>query len=360
VTDLAGLVAVRAFEPLAHERMDPVAWDYVAGGAWDELSLVANDVAWQRYRLLPRVFVDVSRIDPSTTLLGNPASMPVAIAPMAAHGLAHPEAEVATARAAAGAGVPFVLSTMSTRSIEEVAQAAPDGVRLFQLYAQKDPGLSRSLVERAAAAGYRAVVLTVDLPVLGYRERDLRNGFELDVPLGNLTDGGPTHGGHGEDESGYEALEHQQHVALGWDDVATIRAWTGLPIVLKGILSAADARLAAEHGADAIIVSNHGARQLDRTSAPVDMLAPIVEAVDDRMEVWVDGGVRRGLDVLTALALGARGVLVGRPILWGLAVGGEAGVARVLRILRDELDRAMPLLGTPTVAAVTREHVLPR
>jgi 4-hydroxymandelate oxidase len=353
------ILSLRELEPLARERMEPFAWDYIAGGGWDEVSLAGNDAAWQRYRLLPRVLVDVSRIDPSTTFLGLPAAMPVAIAPMAAHGLAHPEAEVATARAAAAAGVPLVVSTMSTRSIEEVAEAAPDGVRLFQLYTQKDPGLSRSLVERAAAAGYPAVVLTADRPVLGYRERDLRNGFTLDVPLGNFHAGGPTHadhGGSGEEPSGYETLENGRHRSLGWDDVGTIRSWSGLPLVLKGILTPADARLAVEHGADAIVVSNHGARQLDRTPAPIDVLESIVEAVDGRLEVWVDGGVRRGLDVLTALALGARGVLVGRPILWGLAVGGEAGVARVLRILRDELDKAMPLLGTATAADVTREH----
>jgi 4-hydroxymandelate oxidase len=283
--------------------------------------------------------------------------MPVAIAPMAAHGLAHPDAEVATARAAAAAGVPLVLSTMSSRSIEEVAAAASDATLLFQLYVQRDPSVSRSLVERAAAAGFRAVVLTVDLPVLGYRERDLRNGFALDVPLGNFDADAPSHADHA-GESGYETLEQQQRTGLSWGDVATIRGWTGLPIVLKGILRPDDARLAVEHGADAIVVSNHGARQLDRTPAPVDVLEPIVDAVDGRAEVWVDGGVRRGLDVLTALALGARGVLVGRPILWGLAAGGEAGVGRVLRILRDELDKAMPLLGTPTPADVTRDRVL--
>ncbi|HEY3524402.1 MAG TPA: alpha-hydroxy acid oxidase [Candidatus Limnocylindrales bacterium] len=354
------IVALPALEPLARARMDPAAWDYVAGGAWDELSLRDNEAAWSRYRLLPRVLVDVSTVDPSTSLLGVPASMPVATAPMAAHALAHPEAEAATARAAAAAGIPFTLSTMSSRSIEAVAEAAPDASRLFQLYVQRDPAASRSLVERAAAAGYRAIVLTVDLPVLGYRERDLRNGWELDVPLGNFAERSPTHatyGGDGPDESGYETLEHQREVGLRWEDVETIRDWTGLPIVLKGILRADDARLALQHGADAIVVSNHGARQLDRTPAPVDVLAEIVDAVDGRAEVWVDGGVRRGLDVATALALGARGVLVGRPVLWGLAAGGEAGVMRVLDILRQELVTAMTLLGTPTPADVGRDLV---
>ncbi len=357
-----GIVALRELEPLARLRMDPAAWDYVAGGAWDESSLAANEAAWARYRLLPRVLVDVSRVDPATTLLGRPISMPVAIAPMAAHGLAHPDAEAATARAAASAGVPFVLSTMSSHSIEAVAEAAPDGDRLFQLYVQRDPAASRSLVARAAAAGYRAIVLTVDLPILGYRERDLRNAWELDVPLGNFTDESPSHADHGfgaANETGYDTLERQAEAGLGWDDVETIRGWSGLPILLKGILRPDDARRAVEHGADGIVVSNHGARQLDRTPAPVDVLAGIVDAVGGRAEVWVDGGVRRGLDVVTALALGARGVLVGRPVLWGLAVGGEGGVSRVLEILRRELVTAMTLLGAPTPSEVTPDLVMP-
>ncbi|HEU4673401.1 MAG TPA: alpha-hydroxy acid oxidase [Candidatus Limnocylindrales bacterium] len=359
---LDGIVTLRELEPLARARMDPAAWDYVAGGAWDERSLLENDAAWSRYRLLPRVLVDVSRVDPATTLLGRSVAMPVAIAPMAAHALAHADAEAATARAAASAGVPFILSTMSSRSIEAVAQAAPDGDRLFQLYVQRDPAASRGLVERAAAAGYRAIVLTVDLPVLGYRERDLRNSWQLDVPLGNFAAGSPSHADHGHGargESGYEALEQQREVGLAWDDVETIRGWSGLPIVLKGILRPDDARRAVEHGADGIVVSNHGARQLDRTPAPIDVLGEIVEAVGDRAEIWVDGGVRRGLDVVTALALGARGVLVGRPVLWGLTAGGETGAARVLEILREELVTAMTLLGAPTPAEVSRDLVRP-
>lgn len=348
------VVALAEFEAIARERMHPASFDYVAGGTGDEASLAEAEASWTRFRLRPRVLVDVSTVDPSTTLAGSPAAMPVAIAPMAAHGLAHPDGELATARAAAVAGVPFVLSTMASRSIEEVATAAPDGARLFQLYVQRDLGFAKSLVERAAAAGYRGLVLTVDLPVVGYRERDRRSGFALDVPLGNFAARRP-------DEmlvSGYEALGGQRHVGLTWSDVGTIRAWTSMPVVLKGILTADDARLAVEHGVDGLIVSNHGARQLDRLPAPADVLEEVVDAVAGRAEVWVDGGLRRGVDVATALGLGARGVLVGRPVMYALAAGGESGVARALAILREELDIALALLGARRPSEVTRERVV--
>jgi 4-hydroxymandelate oxidase len=356
--DLGRLVKLAEFEPLARAVMDPTAYDYVAGGAWDEQSLADAEAAWRRRRLRPRVLVDVSRIDPSTTMAGSPASLPIGIAPMAAHGLAHPDAEIATARAAAAAGIPFALSTMSSRSIEDVAAAAPDGVRWFQLYVQKDPGRSRDLVDRAEAAGYRAIIVTVDLPVLGYRERDLRTGFDLSAPLGNFPEAGPDHGSHdGPPASGFEVVADELDHGLVWSDIAMIRSWTTLPVFLKGILTADDARLAIDHGVGGIVVSSHGARQLDRAVSPADALEEVVAAVDGRLEVWVDGGVRRGLDVVTALALGARGVLVGRPILYALATGGEAGVGRALEILHRETIIAMTLLGTPRVADVTRAFV---
>jgi 4-hydroxymandelate oxidase len=356
--EVAAVVSLPEFRDLAVELMEPAAFDYIDGGSWDELSLADNEAAWLRYRFRPRVLVDVSRIDPSTTLLGAPASLPVAIAPMAAHGLANPAGELATAAAAAEAGVPFILSTMSSRSIEEVAEAAPNGTRWFQLYTQADPSRTRELVERAAAAGYSAIVITVDLPVLGYRERDRRSGFDLSVPLGNFaaTDGGPTHAHHGA-EAGYDALEQNLARNLTWDSLATIRSWSGMPLVLKGILTGEDARLAVEHGADAIVVSNHGARQLDRVPAPIDVLEEVVAAAGGAGEIWVDGGVRRGLDIAIALALGARGVLVGRPIAWALAAGGQAGVARALAILREEFEIALALLGAPRPADIRRGHV---
>jgi 4-hydroxymandelate oxidase len=345
--DLARVVSLHDFEPLARVAMDRTSYDYIAGGSWDELSLAASEAAWKRRILRPRVLVDVARVSTATTLLGEPASMPVAIAPMAVHGLAHPDGEVASALAAAAAGVPFILSTMSSRSLEEVAAAIPSATRWFQLYVQADPRNTRRLVERAAEAGYGALVVTVDLPVLGYRERDRRNGFEL-PPLGNYPNP-PVD----PDDEGADWLSR----SLTWGDLATIRSWARLPIVLKGILTAEDARLAVEHGADGIVVSSHGARQLDRVAATVDVLEEIADAVRGRTEVWVDGGVRRGLDVAIALALGARGVLLGRPALWALAAGGQAGVERAVAILREELEIALALLGAPSPTDVTRAHV---
>jgi 4-hydroxymandelate oxidase len=351
---LGSVVDLDGFEAIARERMTPSAYDYVAGGAGGEESLAENLAAWPRYTLRPRVLVDVSSIDLSTTLLGAPSALPVAIAPMAIHAIADQGAEVAMAIAAAAAGIPFTLSTMSNRSIEEVAAAAPDGIRWFQLYVQRDRGLTRRLCKRAAAAGYGAIVLTVDLPLLGIRERDRRNGFTPDVPLGNFPGAG--------DPEGLVEPDHDRpgigpRVALTWDDLAEIRGWTGLPLVLKGILTGEDAALAAEHGADAIVVSNHGARQLDRVGAPIDALEEVIAAVAGRTEVWVDGGVRRGVDVAVALALGARGVLIGRPMVWALATGGSEGVARALKLLREDLEVTFALLGTPSVGAITRAHV---
>lgn len=353
--DLERIVTLAEFEAAARAVMEPAAFDYVAGGAWDEISLADNEAAWRRYRFRPRVLVDVGRIDARTTMLGRPVALPVAIAPMAVHGLAHRDAEIAMARAAAAAGIPFTLSTMSTSSIEAVAAAAPGAERWFQLYTQAEPGRSRELVERAAAAGFSGLVLTVDLPRLGYRQRDRRNAFVL-PRLGNFeADRPPSHRPMG--ASGFERLETDAHASLTWVDLAAIRSWSDLPLVLKGILTAEDGRIAAEHGVDAIVVSNHGARQLDRVPAPIDVLAEVVDAVAGRTEVWVDGGVRRGLDVVVALALGARGVLVGRPALWALATAGQAGVERALAILREEFEIALALLGATGSAEVNATHL---
>jgi 4-hydroxymandelate oxidase len=347
---LAGVVSLADFEPIARLAMEPGAFEYVAGGAWDEVTLAENEAAWRRYRLRPRVLVDVSRVDPATTMLGQATSMPLAIAPMAAHGLAHPDGEAATARAAAAAGVPFILSTMSTCSMEEVTKAAPDGVRWFQLYTQADPGRTQELVQRAEAAGYSAIVLTVDLPLLGYRERDRRTGFELAGPLGNLVaDERPM--------DGFAHLQDQLLASLSWDDLATIRGWSSLPLVLKGVMTGEDARLAQDHGVDAIVVSNHGGRQLDRVPAAIDVLGDVMMAVGGATEVWVDGGVRRGLDLAIALALGARGVLVGKPIMWALAAGGQAGVERALAIVREEFEITLALLGAPRPTDITPGHL---
>ena len=361
---LAGVVSLADFEPLARLAMEPAAFDYVAGGAWDEISLAENEAAWRRRRLRPRVLVDVSRVDAATTMLGMATTLPLAIAPMAGQALAHPDAEVAVARAAAAAGVPFILSTMSTRPMEDVAAGSPDGVRWFQLYIQADPGRSRALVERAEAAGFRAIVLTVDLPVLGFRERDRRSGFDLVGPHGNFVafETGATHASGIHDDGlgdGFAQLQDDLLTGLSWDDLATIRGWSSLPLVVKGIMTPEDARLAADHGVDGIVVSNHGARQLDRVLAPIDVLESVVAAVDGATEVWVDGGVRRGLDLAIARALGARGVLIGKPIYWALAAGGQAGVERALAILREEFEIVLALLGTPTPDDIGPTHVAP-
>jgi 4-hydroxymandelate oxidase len=347
---LAGVTRLADFEPLARAVMDPAGFDFVAGGSWDELSLAENEAAWLRYRFRPRMLVDISSADVSTTILGARSAMPVAVAPTAFHGLAHPDAETATVRGAAAAGVPFILSTSSSRSLEDVAEAAPDATRWFQLYLQEESGVSRALVERAERCGYTAIVLTVDLATFGYRERDMRSAF-VGPRLGNFEEDVPS--------------PIRTRATSTWAILDEIRSWTTLPLAIKGILTGEDARLAVEHGVDCIVVSNHGARQLDRTPAPIDVLPEVIAAVESvegagparRTEVWVDGGVRRGLDVAIALALGARAVLVGRPIMWAVAAGGPAGVERALEILRVEFDIAMRLLGATAPDGITRAHL---
>ncbi len=290
-------------------------------------------------------------------MLGVPVALPVAIAPMAVQSLAHPGAESAMTQGAGAAGVPMILSTTSSHSIETVAEAVPDAIRWFQLYVQSDIGVSRSLVERAEAAGYGAIILTVDLPLLGYRDRDRRSGFVL-PPLGNFVDVAATHGNRRPDPPADRTnLVDGRTTTLTWADLDRIRSWSSLPLVLKGILTAEDALRAVDHGADAIAVSNHGARQLDRVAATADVLEEVVDAVGGRTEVWVDGGIRRGLDIALALALGAQGVLLGRPAYWALATGGPAGVERAVAILREEFEIALSLLGTPTPGDITPAHV---
>jgi 4-hydroxymandelate oxidase len=346
--DLTKIVRLDDFEPLARAQMAPEAFDYVAGGSWDEITLAENVEAWRRFRFVPRVLTDVRRVDLGGSFVGRRSELPIAIAPMAAQALAHPEAEAAMARAAASAGVPFVHSTSASQSVEDVASAAPTADRFFQLYLVRDLGYSRSLVERAAAAGCRAIVLTVDLPVLGYRERDRRSTFELPrMPM--------IEGANARDDLRYGGLEEQYEVGLSWRTVEAIRSWTDLPLVLKGIVSPDDATHAVEAGVAAIGVSNHGARQLDRTIATADALPAVVEAVAGRSEVWVDGGIRRGLDIAIALALGATGVMVGRPLYWALAAGGQAGVERAIAILREEFQLALQLLGSASASDLGRE-----
>ena len=345
--ELAHIVNLTEFEPVAIERMTGPAYDYVAGGAWDEVTLAESVEAWRRYRFVPRVLRDVTTIDLSGSFLGRPTALPIAVAPMAVQALAHPGAEAELFVGAAAHGVPYCLSTSSSLLLEDVAAAAPDGARWFQLYVVGDMAYSRTLVQRAAAAGYGAIVLTVDLPAFGHRERDDRSGFELPARphMTPLEEDG---------QGRYGALEDRGS-GITWDSLAEIRSWSELPFVLKGILSPDDARLAAEAGVDAIVVSTHGGRQLDRAISTADALPAIAAAVDNRCEVWVDGGIRRGVDVLAAIALGATGVLVGRPFYWALAAGGQAGVERAIEILRDELETGLALLGCTSVSEVSRE-----
>jgi isopentenyl diphosphate isomerase/L-lactate dehydrogenase-like FMN-dependent dehydrogenase len=334
-------INVFEYESLAQTKMDPAYWNFYQGGSDDEVTLRANRVAFERIRLRPRVLVDVSAgvLDIRTTVLGAPVSMPVLIAPTALHCMAHPEGECATAQAAGKAGTLMVASTVATRTLEDIAIAA-SGPLWFQLYIYPSFEVAEKLVRRAEAAGYRAIVLTVDLPFLGNRERDRRNHVVIPPP--------PFF------EANFIGIEKsgQEWISLTWESLSWLRSITSLPILLKGILTAEDALMAIEHGAAGIIVSNHGGRQLDTALASIEALPEIVEAVAGRCEVYVDGGIRRGTDVLKALALGARAVLVGRPVLWGLAVSGADGAYLVLEILRKELLLAMALSGRPTLSSI--------
>ncbi len=324
--------------------MDPAYWDFIAGGSDDEVTLRSSRAAFERIRLRPRVLVDASKIDTRTSVLGTHVSMPVLVAPTALHCLAHPEGECATAQAAGRANTLMIAGTTATRSLEEIAQAA-SGPLWFQLYVYPTLQYAEKLVRRAEDAGYRAIVFTVDLPPLGNRERDKRNNFEIPPPPFT--------------EANFVGVEMDGHewVTLTWESLAWLRSITSLPILLKGILTAEDALLALEHGMDGIIVSNHGGRQLDTALASIEALPEIVQAVAGRCEVYVDGGIRRGTDVLKALALGARAVLVGRPVLWGLAANGAEGAYHVLEILRSELERAMALSGRPTLSGIDQSLV---
>ena len=341
--DLSKVVNLSDFEPLAVDRMTEPAYGYVAGGAWDEVSLRESVEAWRRFRFVPRVLRNVSSVDVSGRFLGRRSALPIAVAPTAAQGLAHPNAEAEMVAGAAAAGIPHTLSTTSSLSLEEVAAAAPDAERWFQLYIVGGMGYSRSLVERAEAAGYRAIVLNVDRPVLGRRERDVRLGFEM-PPLAHVDAADDK-----ERDNRYGALADSHKAALTWESLAEIRSWSSLPLVVKGILAPDDALLAVEAGVDGIVVSTHGGRQLDRVIATADALGPIVKAVAGRCEVWVDGGIRRGLDVVAALCLGADGVLLGRPFYWALAAAGRAGVEHAAALLRAELELALPLLGCASI-----------
>jgi 4-hydroxymandelate oxidase len=337
-------IEARAFERLPRETAD-----YFAGGAEDEVTLRTNRAAFDAMLLRPRYLVDVSERDLRTTVLGAPVDFPVLLAPTSFQQLAHPDGELATARAAHRAGTLMVLSTFSTVSLEEVQRASP-APKWFQLYVHKDRGLTRSLVTRAHLAGYQALVLTVDVPVLGRRERDLRNGFVLPPTLrvANFDIGGD--GMYEVDDAGLAQFHRGlREPAFTWKDVDWLASLSPLPIVLKGVMRGDDAAIALDHGIRGIIVSNHGGRQLDSAISSIQALPDVVEHVAGRCEVLMDGGIRRGTDIVKALARGARAVLIGRPLVWGLAWDGAAGIETVLRILRDEFDTALALCGATSV-----------
>jgi L-lactate dehydrogenase (cytochrome) len=364
----------------ARRRLPRSVFDFIDGGAETEYTLRRNQEAFERVTFRPRVLVDVSNIDTSTTVMGQRIDLPVILAPTGVCGMATARGEIPAARAAVAAGTVFTLSTMSAVSIEEVAQEAP-GPHWFQLYIWKDRGLTKSLLERATAAGYRAMMLTVDTPVLGQRERDMRNGVTIPfkITIGNAIDS-VAHAGwlmkmareRKIDLANFEAalegdggrimslgafVYSQFDSSVSWKDLEWLRSlWKG-PLALKGVMTGEDARRAADAGIDAVVVSNHGGRQLDGLPATIEVLPEVVDAVAGRAEVILDGGVRRGTDVLKAIALGAKACMIGRPYLYGLAAAGEQGVAQALSILRAEITRALALLGRPTVASLDRSAV---
>jgi len=373
------IVTIEDLRTAARRRLPRPLFDYIDGGAEDEVTMHANSAAFGRYRFRPRALVDVSRRDQSTTVLGIPVQSPLVLAPTGFTGMFWPRGEAVAARAAGRKGVIFTASTMSICPMEEIAEAAT-GPIWYQLYVWRDREIVRMLIERAKAAGYRALVVTVDTPVLGQRERDVRSGLVLPPRItvrnvldtlrrpswlrGFLTHPRPTFGNF----VGMPGVEHdaislaafttkQFSAAISWADVDWYRSlWPG-PIALKGIMSAEDARLAVDRGVEAIIVSNHGGRQLDHAPAPLDVLPEIVDAVEGRAEVILDGGVRRGSDVVKAVALGARACMIGKAFNYGVAALGERGVELAIEILSKEIDRTLALIGRPSLGQLGRDAV---
>ncbi len=373
-------VSVADLRKIARRRLPRGVFDYIDGGAEDELAMSANSEAYRRVTFRPRVLRDMSDIETSSTLLGKPIPLPLVLAPTGFTRIADPAGELAVARAAQRAGLPYALSTLGTRSIEEVAGVS-SGRLWFQVYMWKDRGLVAEMVQRAAVSGYEALCLTVDTAVFGKRERDVRRGFTLPPKLGlsTILDGiihpgwtwqfltndpilfanvaGRSVGEGGETVALAEYVSNQFDPSLSWGDIEWLRArWDG-PIVIKGIQTVEDAKIAAEEGIEAVAVSNHGGRQLDSSPATLTLLPQVVDAVGDRIEVICDGGVRRGSDIVKAVALGASACMAGRAYLYGLGAAGEAGVDHVLDLFASDMRRTMALIGCRTVKELDREYV---
>jgi len=343
-------------EQIAKEKLPQIAYDYYRSGAWDETTLKANRESFEKLKIHYKVLVDVSGRDMSTTLFGQKVACPILIAPTAFHKLAHPDGEIATARASVNAGTIMTLSSLSTTSIEEVAEATNKAF-WFQLYINKNRDYTRDLVARAESAGAKALVVTVDTPLWGRRERDVRNGFHLPPGLSavNLTKYDKDAVSRGQSGAGLgQSFAWMIDASLQWKDLDWLAGITKLPIIIKGVCRADDARIALSHGVKGIQVSNHGGRQMDSAPATIDVLPSIVDAVGDQVTIIMDGGIRRGVDAMKALAHGAKAVLVGRPVLWGLAAGGQQGVEKALGLLREELDLAMALSGCRNLKEINR------
>ena len=338
-------VNIQDLERCAEAKLDAGVFGYYAGGAADELTLNENIAAFQRLRLLPRVLVDVSSVDMSTSLLGVPLAMPVVVAPVAFQRLVSPDGEPGMARAAETAGSIFTLSTIASARPREVTA----GNRWMQVYVVRDRGITRAIVDEAVECGFQALVVTVDAPRAGRRERDRRTGFALPADLGAPA--------IGHRSMTITEVFEMVDSSMTWTDLAELVSGSPLPVLVKGVHAVEDALLAVEHGAAGVVVSNHGGRQLDCVPATIDLLPPIAEALGGRTTLLMDGGIRRGTDVLKAVALGADAVMAGRAVLWGLACGGQAGAETALRILRDEIEMGMTLLGVTRLADLGPSYV---
>ncbi|XP_017891803.1 peroxisomal (S)-2-hydroxy-acid oxidase GLO3 [Ceratina calcarata] len=354
------MICIEDFEKYAEKHLTPAVRDYYNSGAGEQYTLKLNTEAFKKYRIRPKFLRNVSKRDLSTVVLGEKLSIPIGIAPAAMQRMAHPEGELANARAAQAAGTIYILSTISTSSIEEVAEAAPSAVKWFQLYIYKDRDITRNLVSRAERAGFKALVLTVDAPMFGDRRADIRNKFSLPchLKLGNFQGDMSSKINNAESGSGLcEYVMDLFDASLCWEDIKWLKSITKLPLVLKGILTPEDAILGVENGAAGIIVSNHGARQVDTLPATIEVLSEIADAVRGRVEIYLDGGIRQGIDVFKALALGARMVFAARPMLWGLSYGGEEGVKKVLEVFRKEIDVTFALTGCASIKDISRNMV---